>query len=247
MLVFLLVALAVGIKSDVTHTTLKSGQCLCLTGSGVNARNSPGIHGTTVSAALSKGECYKFYGGELTKDGYKWFEMTINGKRLWVAGNYLNVGTTANCASSGGGDCGDSAAKADACEILRLHNSGKIQLWTVHPSGVKDQAYALQNIKDACAGRAVSRSSYSCNGCRAPGGHVCLNKNLLHYLRTLGSKGYIHVNEIAGACHTCNSRHYRGLAVDLHNDGRSSEYITECQKLGGFAQDEGNHIHCQLY
>ena len=37
--------------------------------------------------------------------------------------------------------------------------------------------------------------SYVCSLCSAPapGGHICLNEQLLHYLHTLASKGYIHV------------------------------------------------------
>ncbi|KAK6176768.1 hypothetical protein SNE40_015003 [Patella caerulea] len=245
--VSLVVLVVVNVQADITHSTVKSGECVCVSGAGVNARNAPGTTGTQVSAVLNKGECYKLHGGILTKNNYKWFEVDVGGKRLWVAGNYLTVGTSSQCSSSGGGACGSAAAKADACHILSLHNSKKIELWNVHPSGVRDQAFALQNIKDACNGHAASRSSYSCNGCAAPGGHVCLDANLLKYIRTLGDGGYIHVNEISGACHSCTSRHYRGLAVDLHNDGRSSEYMSKCVAMGGWALDEGNHIHCQFY
>ena len=39
----------------------------------------------------------------------------------------------------------------------------------------------------------------------------------------------LQVNELAGACHSCNSRHYRGQAVDLHNDARTGEYLTTCE------------------
>ncbi|RUS86195.1 hypothetical protein EGW08_006041, partial [Elysia chlorotica] len=53
--------------------------------------------------------------------------------------------------------------------------------------------------------------------------------------------------ELAGACHSCTSRHYNGQAVDLHNDARTSEYLRTCESMGGWAQDEGNHVHCQFY
>ena len=55
------------------------------------------------------------------------------------------------------------------------------------------------------------------------------------------------INELAGACHSCTSRHYSGLAVDLHNDARSAEYLRKCTAMGGWGQDESNHIHCQFY
>ena len=55
------------------------------------------------------------------------------------------------------------------------------------------------------------------------------------------------INELAGACHSCHSRHYSGLAVDLHNGARSAEFLSKCAATGGWGQDEGNHIHCQFY
>ena len=57
---------------------------------------------------------------------------------------------------------------------------------------------------------------------------------------------FLQVNELAGACHSCHSKHYSGRAVDLDNDARSAEYLRECVRLGGWGQDEGNHIHCQF-
>ncbi|XP_071083283.1 uncharacterized protein [Haliotis cracherodii] len=247
-MLLLVCVLVATVTADVTHTTLKSGQCLCVHGGGVNARDHPGTSGTTVKATLNTGECYKFYGGELTLGAYKWFEITVSGQRLWVAGVYLNVGTTAQCASTGtgSGSCGDTQVKAWACELLQLHNSGKIELWKVHPSGVHDNAFSYNNIRDTCNGHAASRSHYTCNGCLAPGGTICLNHDLVHYLITLARKGYMHVNEIAGACHTCNSRHYRGQAVDLHNGSRSKEFLDLCFSMNGWGQNEGDHIHCQF-
>lgn len=60
--------------------------------------------------------------------------------------------------TSSGTTCNDAVAKDYACKILALHNSGKIHLWNRHPSGVHDNAYAYNNIRDACNGHAASRS-----------------------------------------------------------------------------------------
>ena len=59
--------------------------------------------------------------------------------------------------------CPDQKAKVNACVILALRDIGAITLWNRHPSGVKDNATSLDNIKDACDGKAVSRSKYVCN------------------------------------------------------------------------------------
>ena len=55
-------------------------------------------------------------------------------------------------------NCTDKFAKAHACKLLELNNQGSITLWNRHPSGVKDNATALDNIRDACNGTAASRS-----------------------------------------------------------------------------------------
>ncbi|KAK6185079.1 hypothetical protein SNE40_007397 [Patella caerulea] len=155
------------------------------------------------------------------------------------------------CIKSGSttGRCSSSTAKQKACSILSHHRAGRITLANRHPSGVRDQAYPLKNIQDACNGRRVSRSRYTCRECRnpgAPGGTVCLSAKLLTYLDSLARLGNIYVTSIAGACHSCNSRHYRGLAVDLRRQGRFSEYIRKCNSMGGRGIDERTHIHCQL-
>ena len=57
----------------------------------------------------------------------------------------------------GGGGC-TARAKSLACDILSWHNSGRIHLWNMHPSGQHDHAYALNNIRDMCNGHQASRS-----------------------------------------------------------------------------------------
>ncbi|KAL3885718.1 hypothetical protein ACJMK2_025763 [Sinanodonta woodiana] len=226
-------ALASTAIANITGHHPTTGACLCITGTAVNARDNHGIHATVV-ATLNNGDCFKFHGGILTADGYTWFQLQN------VHGHVTS--------SSGTGSC-SAAVKDLACKILAQHNSHQISLWDQHPSGVHDNAFALNNIRDTCDGHMASRSHYTCSICPsgAPGGHVCLSETLLRYLHDLGTHGRIHVNEIAGACHHCGSDHYSGRAVDLHNDARSSEYMSKCRAIGGTPLDEGNHIHCSVH
>ncbi|XP_060561248.1 uncharacterized protein LOC132721017 [Ruditapes philippinarum] len=254
--VILCVILGVTVTSaNITGQHPASGTCLCLTGTNVHARSSAGLSGSIV-ATVSKPECYKFHGGILTKDGYTWYQLQhVNGHNAWVAGTFLSTSTASHCSgassTSGSGTCSDATAKDYACKLLHLADAGTITLWKQHPSGVHDNAYSYNNIKDACNGHAASRSHYTCSECRspgAPGGHVCLSRNLLHYIYAVHQRlGYIHVNEVAGACHSCTSKHYLGRAVDLHNpSGQSSTMLSLCTSMGGWGQNEGDHVHCQF-
>ena len=89
-------------------------------------------------------------------------------------------------------------------------------------------------------GRATAVSHDVFTACyRLTGWRGCCQSRCVHCL--------LQINELAGACHSCKSRHYSGLAVDLHNDARSQEYIDKCNAMGGLGIDEHNHIHCQFY
>lgn len=150
-------------------------------------------------------------------------------------------------------NCPDPQAIEYACKLLKLNDQEKITLWDRHPSGVKDNATALDNIRDACNGKAASRSKYTCKECPtpgAPGGEVCLQPILLRYMVDLFPKiGYFHVNEIAGACHSCKSKHYLGRAVDIDptkSYTSAKTMLDLCENMGGKALNETNHIHCQF-
>lgn len=243
-------------SANITGQHPTSGTCLCLTGTNVNARSSPSIHGSVVGS-VSKPECYTFHGGILTADGYTWYQLqNVHGHNAWVVGTYLNTAAASSCSGGGsqttsGTACTDATARDYACKLLKLADAGTITLWKQHPSGVHDNAYSYNNIRDACNGHAASRSHYTCSECRspgAPGGHVCLSGTLLHYIYAVHERlGYIHVNEVAGACHSCTSKHYLGRAVDLHNpSGQSSTMLSLCTSMGGWGQNEGDHVHCQF-
>ncbi|XP_060084568.1 uncharacterized protein LOC132563834 [Ylistrum balloti] len=250
MLLYWIVACSLlgGVLANITGQHPVSGTCFCLTTSNVNAHSGPGLH-EPVHASLSVNQCYKFHGGILTKDGYTWYQLqNVHGENLWVAGTFLNIASDVALCSAGASTCSDTTAKNLACEILQMHNSGRINLWDRHPSGNHDNAYAYNNIRDTCRGLAASRSSYYCDLCGTdtPGGTVCLSRTLLQFIYDLGKAGSMHVNEIAGACHHCHSSHYLGTAVDIQTSSRNNEIMAKCRSMGGFALDETSHIHCNF-
>ncbi|XP_076435368.1 uncharacterized protein LOC143275273 [Babylonia areolata] len=155
------------------------------------------------------------------------------------------------CVSSGWGwDWGWGCSKKVkdlACELFSP--DGDRIAAKRHPSGQKDNAYPYNNLRDVCNGGKASRSSYRCSSqCHAPGGSTCLSPKMLKYLVDLKNSGKIWINELAGACHSCTSRHYSGLAVDLHKfPGHYQRYMKACTDAGGWALEERNHVHCQFY
>ncbi|XP_055867488.1 uncharacterized protein LOC106073623 [Biomphalaria glabrata] len=240
---YALISLVVVVNAALVKENIHGGECVCTNTAGVNARDAAGTS-SHVTEVLASGTCAKINGGILTADGYTWYQLQYAGKLIWVAGNYLDVHDQQSCS----GQC-PAASRAMACALLEKANAGVLSLAHVHPSGVQDNAFAYNNIRDMCNGLKASRSHYSCSTCPTgtPGGTVCLTHDLLAYLTALVSKGHVIVNELAGACHTCGSRHYNGQAVDLHNDARSTEYLQTCTAMHGWGQNEGDHIHCQFY
>ena len=103
-----------------------------------------------------------------------------------------------------------------ASQILQNSN---IKLAKSHTSGISDNAFAYNNIVDTANGLQASRSSYlddDGKGTPAPGGTVYIDISLLKILLDLEEHfGTVIVSEIAGGCHSPNSKHYRGIAVDL--------------------------------
>ncbi|XP_059173237.1 uncharacterized protein LOC131953855 [Physella acuta] len=224
MLILAVTVLVAVVNGALIKDQIHGGECVCTNTAGVNARDAAGLSSHVVET-LASGSCGKINGGILTADGYTWYQLQYGGRLIWIAGNYLDVHPAASCT----GQC-PAASRAMACALMEKANAGILSLAKVHPSGVQDNAFAYNNIRDMCNGLKASRSSYSCSTCPTgtPGGSVCLTHNLLSYLTTLVNRGHVIVNELAGACHSCGSRHYNGQAVDLHNDARSSEYLSTC-------------------
>ncbi|XP_055867298.1 uncharacterized protein LOC106076586 [Biomphalaria glabrata] len=230
------------VRAALFQDDVQVGECVCINTDNVKARLAAGY--SPVVQVLDSGACGKVNSGGQTVDSYTSYQILYAGQLVWVAGNYLDIQPESMCASA----C-PTSAKDKACTLLQKYNSGDLGLAMSHPSGKQDNAYAYNNIRDMCKGLRASRSNYSCSECKtgpAPGGSVCLTDKLLTYLITLVSKGKVYVTELAGACHSCTSKHYLGQAVDLRLSTRSQEYINTCKLMGGFGQNEGNHVHCQF-
>ncbi len=116
--------------------------------------------------------------------------------------------------------------------------SPKVSLATFHVSGRRDTATALDNMRQAAAGRPSRRSYYQ----RAPGGAILLDNRMLRAMKTLEKEGYtFRVTEIAGGSHSRKSRHYLGTAFDVDyingmKVGWSNPYyrrfLRRCRELG---------------
>lgn len=152
----------------------------------------------------------------------------------------------------------DGAVVSDRLLAQRIvHHGGSINLRTDHPSGMRDNAYPLNNIVDVSESR---NASHSCYG-TAPCGTTGLDARMLQAMVMLKQVyGYDYeVSSIAGASHSNGSRHYRGLAVDVaaingrgvdssHPDFR--DFMQACRDMGAtevLGPGDGGHsthIHC---
>jgi len=139
--------------------------------------------------------------------------------------------------------------------------STKIKFNDFHPSGVKDEATAFREARDAAAGKASTLSAYG----NAPGGKTRLIPELAAALLEISKLGTVVLNEIAGGSHSAGSRHYDGIAMDIGSlNGKPFTYgvpearqvIDICDKFGAdqilninlncgqVCQTHSNWIHC---
>lgn len=102
---------------------------------------------------------------------------------------------------------------AVANEILGLHESGRIDLMDHQVKGVRDQASSLHTIQQAASGASSLTSDYG----HAHGSPTNLDARMLAGMRALGEKYSFGVSSITGGEHSGNSRHYDGLAFDVHS------------------------------
>jgi len=89
--------------------------------------------------------------------------------------------------------------------------STQIKFNDFHPSGVKDEATAFREARDAAAGKASTLSAYG----NAPGGKTWLIPEMAAALLKISKIGKVVLNEIAGGSHSVGSRHYDGVGMDL--------------------------------
>jgi hypothetical protein len=111
------------------------------------------------------------------------------------------------CALLGGAD---SASRQNLSKEILLHP--RISLADFHISGYRDNATALDGLRQAATGGPSRRSFYQ----TAPGGLTNLDVRMLSAMVKLADSGYtIRVTEVAGGSHSRGSRHYDGLAFDI--------------------------------
>ena len=109
----------------------------------------------------------------------------------------LAVAVVAGC-SSGSSKSGVRSApfrserQRLAISLLQRPN---VEFANYHVSGRRDNATALDNLKQTAAGVAAARSSYG----RAPGGYTQLDTNMLRAMKVMSDRGYgFHITSIAG-------------------------------------------------
>ena len=116
----------------------------------------------------------------------------------------------------------------------RILNNPRITLATIHPSGVRDNAFAYNNIVDTYFGKPALRRKYK----NAPGGSVYLSTKMLNTILLLAEKYTFTITESAGASHSKTSNHYDGLAFDVGTiNGR---YASNNSISRAFASDAKN-------
>jgi hypothetical protein len=93
----------------------------------------------------------------------------------------------------------------------QIRGNARIELDTVHSSGVVDGATAERNVVDLSNGLLARRSAYE----NAPGGSTRVDIRVLEALRGMGMRGSVTVSEIAGGSHAVGSAHYSGEALDI--------------------------------
>lgn len=118
----------------------------------------------------------------------------------------------------------------------KILNNPRITLARIHPSGVRDNAFAYNNIVDTYNGNAAQRSHYQ----NAPGGSVFLDAKMLRVILLLAEKYTFTISEIAGASHSKTSNHYDGVAFDIGMiNGHYASYNALSRSFAADAKSNG--------
>jgi len=158
-----------------------------------------------------------------------------------------------------------SGTGSTAAQLAQSLLASSATFATVHPSGVKDNANAKQNMVDTAAGKPASRSCYG----TAPCGTINLKVTMLQAMLQITRAATVRVSEIAGASHTRGSLHYQGTAFDIdlingvggpgntighaqadplvaicHSQGAQQYWLEMADGTVAGANAKGNHVHC---
>jgi len=94
------------VSGDLTGQNPGAGSCICLDNTGVNVRSSP--CGTVIGSA-STPQCFVGNGKKqacvLNGVNYEFFAMQYGSQEGWMAGTYLQIGSSSQCTGSGDGNC----------------------------------------------------------------------------------------------------------------------------------------------
>jgi hypothetical protein len=107
-----------------------------------------------------------------------------------------------------------------------------ITYWTNNGVNTRDVVVALSEGKPART---------TCEN--ASNSTAQINPNILKFLVDAGNKTPLQVNALTDKCHTANSRHYAGQAVDLENNSNDDTIILTARQYGGTKNNERTHMH----
>ncbi len=142
-------------------------------------------------------------------------------------------GTTS---SSGSADASaqTSAPTGDVQSLAQqLLDNPKVTYWTNRGINTRDVVVALAEGKPAYT---------TCSN--AGNETTAVDVNMMKFLVEAGQQTHIMINALTDKCHTANSRHYRGKAVDLDNQSGPLYIISPiANKYGGQKNSETTHHH----
>jgi len=124
---------------------------------------------------------------------------------------------------------------------------------------------AIDNITDTSVGKNAKKSNYE----NAKGGDVAILSEMLYVLYELSKDYKLNISEIAGASHSINSYHYKGVAFDINEidgvhmgkRGKPAFTLEFHEKIRNIAKKNGatkvldpynrptdhyNHIHIEI-
>ncbi|QGK72802.1 hypothetical protein [Flavobacterium sp. SLB02] len=159
----------------------------------------------------------------------------------------------------------NEARKLNQVLAEKILKSGKVTFANSHQSGIKDNAMAIDNITDTSVGKNAKKSNYE----NARGGEVAILSEMLYVLYELSKDYKLNISEIAGASHSINSYHYKGVAFDINEidgvhmgtRGKPAFTLEFHEKIRNIAKKNGatkvldpynrptdhyNHIHIEI-
>jgi hypothetical protein len=101
-------------------------------------------------------------------------------------------------------------AQKVAQQILDQAKAGKVKFNVLDPTDTTDGSSPEDNIGDTAAGQPAKTSSRC-----PPDGTTNLDIKLLQFLYELSQETTYQINELSGGCHSPDSNHYKGIAVDF--------------------------------